>query len=301
MESLMPVLLAHSIAEFILVTDAMPAGKSQSPSKAYTQHAMVIFSMTWIALAGQTGQWGTAFLAGALISMSHVLIEILISFEMRRIGAARYCLKSLFGTVDEGVYLILTGVGTQVAHFLSMLWLTKLMWPPGYSLGTLLQYIIALTRGPVEVPSGDKLLYVLLILVAGSFGVSEGIRVLLKHSLHVPHKTPSTEELIPVNQAAAGMLPPEANSDAPEQAGAVDLRPVSVPAVGRWIGIMERAMIMMLVAVGAWPAVGFIVAAKSMARFKQLDEKEFADYYIAGTLMSSIIGVTFGLLLRYVQ
>jgi len=50
-----------------------------------------------------------------------------------------------------------------------------------------------------------------------------------------------------------------------------------------------------------WGALGFVIAAQSIARFKELDEKGFADYYLIGTLASVLValigGVTTGLLI----
>ena len=37
---------------------------------------------------------------------------------------------------------------------------------------------------------------------------------------------------------------------------------------------------------GAEAAVGFVIAAKTLARFKQLDDRGFAEYYLLGTLAS---------------
>jgi hypothetical protein len=56
-----------------------------------------------------------------------------------------------------------------------------------------------------------------------------------------------------------------------------------------------------MVLLGYWSALGFVIAAKSIARFKELDEKGFADYYLIGTLASVLVallsGVTVNLLL----
>ena len=43
---------------------------------------------------------------------------------------------------------------------------------------------------------------------------------------------------------------------------------------------------MAFVLVNAEAAVGFVIAAKTIARFKQLDDRGFAEYYLLGTLAS---------------
>jgi len=42
---------------------------------------------------------------------------------------------------------------------------------------------------------------------------------------------------------------------------------------------------------GGPTAVGFVVAAKTLARFKELDKKRFAERYLLGTMTSVSIAV----------
>jgi hypothetical protein len=69
---------------------------------------------------------------------------------------------------------------------------------------------------------------------------------------------------------------------------------------GVWIGYIERLLVMILTFLSAYPAIGFIVAAKAIARFKQLDDREWAEYFLLGTLSSMFLGLLFGILLRAV-
>jgi hypothetical protein len=65
---------------------------------------------------------------------------------------------------------------------------------------------------------------------------------------------------------------------------------------GRIIGILERLLVFFLVAQGEWGAVGLVVAAKSIIRFKDLEQRNFAEYYLIGTLTSLLLaGVAGGL------
>jgi hypothetical protein len=65
-------------------------------------------------------------------------------------------------------------------------------------------------------------------------------------------------------------------------------RPPAAPPgrVGEAIGILERLLIVTFVLVGAEAAIGLVIAAKTLARFKQLDDRDFAEYYLLGTLAS---------------
>lgn len=66
---------------------------------------------------------------------------------------------------------------------------------------------------------------------------------------------------------------------------------------GYLIGILERIIILTLGLNGQLGAIGFVLAAKSLARFRQLEDKNFAEKYLLGTLLSvavSLFCITLG-------
>lgn len=75
----------------------------------------------------------------------------------------------------------------------------------------------------------------------------------------------------------------------------------SFPADGRLgkaVGILERLILLTLVAAESLPALGFILAAKSIARYQELNNRDFAEYYLVGTLASFSLAFFAGLWLR---
>ena len=48
--------------------------------------------------------------------------------------------------------------------------------------------------------------------------------------------------------------------------------------------MLERKIIFTLGLLGEYEAISFVLATKSMARFKQLEKKQFAEIYLIGTL-----------------
>ena len=61
--------------------------------------------------------------------------------------------------------------------------------------------------------------------------------------------------------------------------------------VGALIGMLERFVILLLGALGLYSSIALVLTAKSLARFKQLENKDFAEKYLVGTLMSLIIAI----------
>ncbi len=80
--------------------------------------------------------------------------------------------------------------------------------------------------------------------------------------------------------------------DEDRTAGAIDI------ARGRTIGALERALALTLVLLGEYAAVGWIIAAKALARFKALEDREFAEYFLIGTLASFLLALLAGLGIR---
>lgn len=70
------------------------------------------------------------------------------------------------------------------------------------------------------------------------------------------------------------------------------------PGRGRIIGMLERILILTLVLVNQWAAIALILTAKSIARFKELGDRRFSEYYLIGTLTSVAIAAGTGLLVR---
>jgi hypothetical protein len=67
---------------------------------------------------------------------------------------------------------------------------------------------------------------------------------------------------------------------------------VDAERMGETIGVLERLLVVVLVPSGGPAAVGFVVAAKTLARFKELDKKRFAERYLLGTMTSVTVALT---------
>jgi hypothetical protein len=68
--------------------------------------------------------------------------------------------------------------------------------------------------------------------------------------------------------------------------------------VGYIIGILERIIVSTLVLQNQLAAIGLVLAAKSLARFNQLNDREFAEKYLVGTLTSITISIISTLVLK---
>jgi hypothetical protein len=78
---------------------------------------------------------------------------------------------------------------------------------------------------------------------------------------------------------------------APEPRSTNAATAASPARIGATIGVMERLIVSALVLAAAYNAIGLVVAAKTVARFRQLDDRQFAEYYLLGTLASITVAI----------
>ncbi|HEY8444783.1 MAG TPA: DUF3307 domain-containing protein [Bacilli bacterium] len=61
--------------------------------------------------------------------------------------------------------------------------------------------------------------------------------------------------------------------------------------VGSLIGKLERVIIVILGMMNLYTSIALVFTAKSLARFKQLEDKSFAERYLVGTFLSLLFGL----------
>jgi len=79
---------------------------------------------------------------------------------------------------------------------------------------------------------------------------------------------------------------------------------ITIPAAelsrGQLIGVLERALALTLVLAGQFGALGLVIAAKALARFRAMDDRDFAEYVLIGTLASMLFALGVGVAVREV-
>jgi hypothetical protein len=73
----------------------------------------------------------------------------------------------------------------------------------------------------------------------------------------------------------------------------------SLPAAGKYIGILERLFVFAFVMTGHWEAIGFLLTAKSVFRFgdlKEAKDRKLTEYILIGTLLSFGLAMLAGII-----
>ncbi|HKK47245.1 MAG TPA: hypothetical protein VJ964_17085 [Balneolaceae bacterium] len=69
---------------------------------------------------------------------------------------------------------------------------------------------------------------------------------------------------------------------------------------GRLIGLLERIFVFLFVLLSQYTAIGFILAAKGVARFQDFKSRTFAEYVLIGTLLSTLLALAIGYFVKLV-
>ncbi|HPR18415.1 MAG TPA: DUF3307 domain-containing protein [Candidatus Cloacimonadota bacterium] len=62
----------------------------------------------------------------------------------------------------------------------------------------------------------------------------------------------------------------------------------SLESAGRYIGILERLIVFASILIGRYEVIGFLIAAKSIIRHPEKNDKSFAEYFLIGTFSSFV-------------
>lgn len=71
----------------------------------------------------------------------------------------------------------------------------------------------------------------------------------------------------------------------------------SLPKAGQWIGYLERVLTLTFILIGSLEGVGFLLAAKSVFRFGELNKAKdikTTEYVLIGTMASFAIAILVG-------
>lgn len=78
----------------------------------------------------------------------------------------------------------------------------------------------------------------------------------------------------------------------------IQIQKDSLPLAGKYIGMLERALVFLFIVNDRWEAIGFLLAAKSVFRFGELKKSKdvkLTEYILIGTLLSFGIAIVIGL------
>ena len=69
---------------------------------------------------------------------------------------------------------------------------------------------------------------------------------------------------------------------------------------GKMIGSLERLLILIAIIIQEWSLIGIVVALKTIARYKELDDQDKSEYFLIGSLFSLLWAVSVSVLVLFI-
>ena len=324
------LVLAHLVADFVLQTESIVRAKNAGGARALrglVAHGLIVAAcLVPIGLAFG----GVGWFILLLVAIGHVLIDRTKIVLTRRaavaalraaherhegpqpiehLGRAWTSRPAALFLADQIAHLVLIGIafGFIPPHAsLEPAWVDTVNWVlgPSHDRAAVHQIVsvvvVLLTLLIANVRAASIFVAILVRPVEeGEGGIRWGGRVEAESAAMAPDAGHAAAP----RRWSVRIGPLDARVQAELVAPVEELPPppssrVQAARVGSTIGILERILIVVFVLTGSEAAIGFVVAAKTLARFRLLDDRDFAEYYLLGTLASVAVAIITGLIAR---
>jgi hypothetical protein len=286
---LLSLIIAHLLADFYLQTNHMVQDKLKNIKKHLFHHLIVnavVLSLAWYLKSQETDPLLAIIWPALFITGTHFLIDLLKIQLVDQYTNSENLSKLWFFVLDQVLHLFMILIALQLFYKISLVSvldrLSELLMGEGGEIGEL-----------------NTILFLAIILILGTTVSGHIIRILLGS---LPGQLLTFEGKYTFkNDLKEKDYPKNSNGERglSEQYSYMIFNKHDLSR-GKLIGYIERLLVILLTYYGSYPAIAFIVTAKSIARFKQMDDRDWAEYFLLGTLTSMFLGIVFGILLREV-
>jgi hypothetical protein len=256
---LLLTLIAHVLADFVFQTGATVARKNKLQIAGFVCHGITVFGTLVILLHGY--QLRQIFLYGLLITIVHLMLDFGKIVLVMHLKSRR---------AELGVFF-----SDQLLHGVTLLLIWQCFnWQPNllvtgfydWLVSPRLLVVFSAATPSVMAGSGEKILLIILAYLTICWG---GVIFVDQFLDFLTFQNESSKR--------CGLM----------------------QRTGRYIGAIERGLILTLTLNNSLTAVVFVFTAKSIARFSELNDRDFAEYYLVGTLLSTALAVGGGLAVRF--
>ncbi|UOE96207.1 DUF3307 domain-containing protein [Alkalihalobacillus sp. LMS39] len=285
------LLLGHLIADFYFQTEKMVLEKKKYLGKHVLHHtAITVLVVTCFYIWSGEHQH---FLFHIVLP-TIVLVIFHIVIDLCKIYAPRLFPINMRTTYRD----LLLFISDQLFHLLSIFVIAILFFD--FNIILFWDNTLSLFEGEsIVLDPGERFLFLLIMIIVATVVTGHAIRILLG-PFH-PHLA-----LFEGKYTISGHIYSDTlNQNRKQQSGISEeysylLYTQQKLSRGKTIGYIERLVVILLVIQGAYGAIGFVIAAKALARFKQMDDRDWAEYFLLGTLTSMFLAIVYGMMIRLI-
>ncbi|EMT44869.1 DUF3307 domain-containing protein [Anoxybacillus flavithermus] len=281
---------AHLLGDFIFQSDSFIEQRKSKPIITLAKHVaihVILMAMASLVIAFVNPSITSATLwsfgqAILIISIFHFVIDygkIKLSKKMNRVSS-----HSLLFLID------------QVLHFLTIIFVLHYFTATTseWSFMDNIQAFYAVFTGNASIY--EKIAAVICIFILATYGAGYFLGILLQNIAPNSelqegiYRLSDEKTEVKTKYESDGRTETEITTIKTEQ-----YFHDSPAKIGQIIGMLERALIVILMMIDLPQGLAFLAALKTLTRFKQFEHKQFAEYYLIGTLSSAMIGILLGI------
>jgi Protein of unknown function (DUF3307) len=281
---------AHLLGDFIFQSDQLIEQRKNKPIVTLIKHVAIhaiLMGMASLVIAFANPSVTSATLrsfgqAIFLLSISHCVIDygkIKLSKKINRVSS-----QALLFLID------------QILHFLTIIFVLYY-----FTITTSEWSLIDNIEAFYSVFTGDfgiyeKIAATICVFILATYGAGYFLGILLQN-------------MAPTNELQEGIyrlsdekteVKTKYESDGRKETEITTIKTEqyfhdSPAKIGQIIGMLERTLIVILMMIDLPQGLAFLAALKTLTRFKQFEHKQFAEYYLIGTLSSAMIGILLGI------
>lgn len=306
------LILAHLIADYPLQTSKIMEKKQQGPLGVF-QHVGIHLCtyLVIIFISSNIGLLKFNFLIlfyVFLICLVHLLIDL--TKEKLNNKITNY---NSFNSYQKSIISAILYILDQVAHLGSIVILSMMVFDNYYN-GVTNLFSNLISGESVKLEIDEKVIITLIIVLLNTYFSGYLISIILKEFKPTNKVTETTIEgsfitnntNIRYEDFSTDTIENDLNTYLTKSEEDMKLnKKISIisdsPAkAGMWIGILERNLILLLCVSNSLSSIGFLIAMKALTRFKQFDDKSFSEYYLIGTMLSIIFGMSAGFITKFI-
>ncbi|PTM59385.1 DUF3307 domain-containing protein [Desmospora activa] len=282
-------LLAHFAADFVFQGHRLIQLKKKHLHQGLALHSLCHLVITMLAVSLYTVivgdpvdiTWGTMAVAAFFVAILHYLIDWM------KVASGKRFTNTI---ISAGLFLI-----DQLLHVISIIVVLHTMGLIRYSFAAFKADSLQFLFGHMIFSDPVKLMLLVIIFILVTQGAGYFLNILLRNLGPTPSLGKGTYSIAD-EQTQIKTYHNEQGEEAQEVITVKTERIYrdSPHHIGRYIGMIERVLIIIFIVQGIPHGMMFLIAVKSLARFKQFESKEFAEYYLVGSLSSALIALVFG-------
>jgi hypothetical protein len=268
---------AHLLGDFIFQSDQLVKERKDKPLTFLGKH--VAIHIVLMAIASLIMMFmHNSFHLSIFLLLGQAILLISICHYIIDYGKIKWNHK-LKGAVNQALLFLMD----QVLHFLTIWIVFHDMITPAWSLDK-------------EWTTDEKIAATICVFILATYGAGYFLQILLQNI--VPNYE-LQEGIYRLSDEKIEVKTRHENNGRQE----VEITTVKTeqffhdsPAkIGQIIGMLERTLIVIFMMMDMSQGLAFLAALKTLTRFKQFEHKQFAEYYLIGTLSSAIIGILLGI------